>query len=102
MFEVHITIEPVEGAQLQLAEHLAKAYSYKVAELMMVKRLADTPERSKYDTFMTGHRKTMQEASQSMRDLIRELKSLDFKIWRYKIEEIRVDSKYQDDPWGLL
>lgn len=96
MFECHVTISPVFDAKLKLAEDLAKLHGFKVANLLMQRRKEDTPERSKNDTFMTGHDKSMSSIKVKMIDLIEDLQKHGFDVWRYKIEDIIVDSKFVD------
>lgn len=102
MYETHITIEPVTGDRLTLAQDIALLHGFKVADLYMAKRLEDTPERSKFDTFMTGHAKEFDHSVGRMTGLCRQLKENGFKVWRYKIEQIVIDSKHSDDPLRLL
>jgi hypothetical protein len=101
LFECHVTIEPVIDERLALAQRIAREYRFKVAELLMQKRPEDTPERSKFDTFMTGHSPEFQALRYRMCDLARNLQAQGFTVWRYKIEEIRIDSK-TDDVYNLL
>lgn len=96
MLECHITISPVFDERLVLAEEIAKNYNFKVANLLMQRRKEDTPERSKNDTFMTGHDKDLHNIRTRMIDLISDLRDNGFDVWRYKIEDILVDSKFLD------
>ena len=57
--ECHVTFEPVFGDDLARLSGIAERNGFKVADLLMQKRLTDTAERSKYDTFMTGHGEDM-------------------------------------------
>ncbi len=95
-FECHITISPQFDEQLSKAETLAKNYNFKIANLLMQKRKEDTPERSKYDTFMTGHDSNYNSLEKRMIELIKTLKSNNFTIYRYKIESILLDSRIED------
>lgn len=95
-FESHVTIEPIFDDQLSLASTIARSHGFKVADLLMKKRKNDTVERSKYDTFMTGRSNTYQFLEDNMKNLIIELRSNGFKVWRYKIENILCDSRYYD------
>lgn len=96
MYECHITIEPVFNDRLEHARIIAEFHSFRVADLLFKKREEDSPQRSCYDTFMTGHAELYSDILDRMFQLIGELKANDFKIWRYKIEEIIVDSRYKD------
>ena len=62
----------------------------------MRKRSEDSEVRSKNDTFMTGHGKIYSDISNRMSDCIQELKNNGFKVWRYKIEDTLLDSKFTD------
>lgn len=95
-FECHITIEPVFDDRLILANNIANEYGFRIADLLMKKRKNDTEERSKYDTFMSSRSKKHDDIQTRMIDLIVKLKELGFVIWRYKIENILCDSKYED------
>jgi len=101
MYECHITIEPVlDHDRLQLVKDIAEVHSFKVAELLMVKK--EGLEPSRHDTFMTAHCQTFEHLVGRMRGCVRHLKESGYKVWRYKIENIVIDSKYQDDPLRLL
>jgi hypothetical protein len=96
-FESHVTIEPIFDEQLKIAEEIAKKYNFKIANLLMQKREEDSPERSKYDTFLTGHSQDQYELSIRTIQVITELKSSNFKVWRYKIESAIIDSRIEDE-----
>jgi len=129
-FEAHVTIEPVfddpcevcqgcgvvppgrectvcngEGkltsSDLGAVKQIAKSHGFKVADLLMQKRKADTQERSKDDTFCTARSKSYEDIHGRTVGLIVDLKSAGFKVWRYKIEDTVLDSKYSD-VLGLL
>lgn len=102
MYECHVTIEPVFDARLELASNIAEKCSFKVANLLMQKRSLDTPERSKNDTFMTSHSESKDVLISRMTQLIIALHIAGFKVWRYKIEEILIDSKFQGDIFKLI
>ena len=72
-----------------------------MAELLMQKRKDDTPERSRYDTFMTGHSQSLSDIKYRMICCIKELGVHGFKIWRYKIEDTILDSR-SEDIFGLI
>jgi hypothetical protein len=95
-YEVHITIEPVFDEQLEQVRKLGQSMNFKVADLLMKKRKDDTETRSQYDTFMTAHCKTMNDAIISIVNVCNELKLQGFKVWRYKIEDVIIDSRNQD------
>lgn len=100
-FESHITIEPVFDDALAKATELAKLEGFKIANLLMQKREIDTPERSKHDTFMTGHSQSFGDLRERTIRLVNLLKVNDFKVWRYKIEDVPIDSR-KHDAFGLL
>lgn len=95
-FECHVTIEPVFDEQLEKIKAVAESKGFKVASLLMKKRAVDTEERSQYDTFMTAHSKDFSQLRNQMIDLIALLKHMQIKVWRYKIEDILIDSRYSD------
>jgi Holliday junction resolvasome RuvABC DNA-binding subunit len=94
--EIHITIEPQFEERLEDAKKLAKQFGFKVAELLMQKRKEDVPERSKYDTFLTGHKLNINDAIQSVIDVVQALEQNGYKVWRYKIEDVVIDSRNSD------
>jgi hypothetical protein len=101
-YESHITIEPVfDDHDLKFIRAFAATHSFKLADLLMRKRDADTEERSSKDTFMTGHSKDLGDIKQRTRAIVKGLQSSGFKVWRYKIEDIVLDSRIEDE-FGLL
>jgi len=101
--ECHITLEPLCEDRRAWAEDLIKPFGFKLAKLLMQKRNVDTPERSKYDTFCTGHAPPEQwdKLVMKMTCCIKSLQSAGFKVWRYKIESVMMDSR-DEDIGGLL
>lgn len=96
-YEVHVTIEPVfEEDRLRELKDIASSEGFSIAPLFMQKRKEDTPERNKNDAFMTAHSLRYPEALQKMVSLIDSLKKSEFKVWRYKIEQVPIDSRYSD------
>ena len=103
MYECHVTISPqYDEYRLNKLKELCKLHGFKVAELLMQRRQEDTPERSKNDTFTTGHSKFYVDIYNDMVNLIKDLKTNGYDVWRYKIEDIKLDSKYQGDVLKLL
>lgn len=100
-FESHITIEPVFDERREQASAIAKNNGFRLADLLMKKRTEQTEERSDKDTFMTSHGKFFEDIEQRMRDVVVELQKEGFKVWRYKIEDVVLDSRYED-VFGLL
>ncbi len=101
MYECHVTINPVFGKDLEIVKIIANTHKFKTANLLMQRREDDIPERSKNDTFITGHDSDYSSMKQRLLDIVNNLQSHGYKVWRYKIEEIVVDSKY-DDSFNLL
>ena len=99
--EAHVTIEPVFGEQLAAVGIIAKTCGFRVADLLMQKDRKATPERSDKDTFMTGHSKSRSDIETRTKDLVMRLQQCGIKVWRYKIEDTMLDSRY-NDIWGLL
>lgn len=100
-YECHITIEPLFDEQLDQVKDLVARYKFKVAELLMKKRTEDTEERSQYDTFMTSHGQEYNELENRMLLMVHSLQEHNIKVWRYKIEDVVLDSKI-NDKLGLL
>lgn len=95
-YECHVTIEPVFDEKREQVKSIANAYNFKVAELLMKKRKNETETRSDKDTFTTGHSKDRNDLVIRMTNLVNDLKSNGFKVWRYKIEDVHLDSRYGD------
>lgn len=95
-YECYVTIEPVFDDKLELLKKLAEKSNFHVADLLMQKREEDTPERSKFDTFTTARNTKYDDLYLDMTIFIDCLMQAGFKIWRYKIEDAVLDSKYQD------
>lgn len=95
-FEAHVTIEPIFDDRLEMASQLALKNKFKIATLLMQKREEDTPTRSKYDTFMTGHGKQLDDIQSRVKALVEELRANNFTVWRYKIEDTVMDSRIND------
>ncbi len=100
IYECHITIAPVFGEHLNVAKNVADAWGFKVASLLMVKDGMEEPSRR--DTFMTSHSPTYDILETNMRLCVEAMQANGLEVRRYKIELIVLDSKYQNDPLGLL
>ena len=100
-YEAHVTIEPVFDADRDFAASIARPFKFKLADLLMRKRSEDTEERSKNDTFMTGHSTDYEDIKQRTISLVKQLQSYGYKVWRYKIEDTICDSR-SEDVFGLL
>ncbi len=94
--EAHITIEPVFDERLESASIIARQFGFKMAELLMKKREADTEIRSSKDSFMTGHSMELADIMPRVKDCIAALKQQGFVVHRYKIEDTIIDSRHQD------
>ncbi len=99
-YEAHVTIEPVFDDKLDKFIAICKTHKFYVATLLMQKRKEDTEERSKYDSFCTSHGQDHNELKQRMFSLLDDLKE-SFQVWRYKIEIISLDSRYNDGEYPL-
>jgi hypothetical protein len=100
-YEAHITIEPVFDERRDRAAMIASIFDFRLADLLMKKREADTEERSSKDTFMTGHSKSRKDIEERTKLAVTALLGEGFKVWRYKIEDTLLDSRTHDF-WGLL
>lgn len=97
-YECHITIEPVFDQLLEDVRSVAETVGFRVADLFMQKRPQDTPERSKFDTFITGHSVSDESYNgllQRARSIARTISNqLGVKVYRIKVEEILFDERY--------
>ena len=91
MYEVHITVEPVFGDDLNRFKEVSREFGFSVATLLMQKDRESTPERSDRDSFCSAKGEYLINLQTSAQSLIHELKSAGFKVWRYKVEEILID-----------
>lgn len=96
-FECHITVEPVYGYELQDLKELCAPYKFHVADLLMRKRMEDTPERSQFDTFCTGRGVDFEDLLLRMDHLVIDLHEAGFEVWRYKIENTLLDERMPHD-----
>jgi hypothetical protein len=90
-FECHVTVEPVYGRRLDELHDVALVFDFRTADLLMRKRLEDTPERSQFDTFLTARSTDYAALYKSMHHLLARLKSEGFQVWRFKIENTLLD-----------
>lgn len=100
-FESHITVEPVFEERLEQFVMLCKQQNFQVAKLLMQKRASDNPERSKNDSFCTGYSQSIDDLQERMVKLLSSLKENNFQIWRFKIENIVLDSRHDDKIFRL-
>ena len=95
-YESHITIEPVFGEELELVKKIGKENLFRTADLMIKKRKEDTPQRSQFDTFLTGRSSDYEDLHKRMLECVGALQFLEFKVWRYKIEAALIDVKLKE------
>jgi len=95
-YEAHVTVEPVFEERLEEFKIICHDYKFRVANLLMQKRSADTEERSKNDSFCTGRGISYTDIRKRMLILVDRLEKEGFKVWRYKIESTLLDSRYDD------
>lgn len=100
-YESHITIEPVDEDDREKIETIVNSCGFRLAKLLMQKRKVDTPERSKYDTFCTGHSTEEAKLIAHMIRCVKALQSAGYQVWRYKIECVTIDSR-NEDQFNLL
>lgn len=100
-FESHITIAPVFDTALQKLKTICLLHGFHVANLLMQKRAEDQPDRSKYDTFCTGRDLDYEPLFQRTMTLVSALQEHGYTVWRYKIEDTLIDSKYDDSMFLL-
>lgn len=101
-FESHVTIEPVlDAARLEQLKFICELHGFRVADLLMQKRAEDMPERSRFDTFCSSRSVDMPALEQRMFALVSALRGAGFKVWRYKIEDVVLDSKVDDSRLRL-
>jgi hypothetical protein len=98
--EAHVTISPVHDEEREKAAAIARAHGFKLAHLVMLKRGPDVP--SQRDTFMTSHGKNIDDLAARTKQVVQQLRTYGFKVWRYKIESCVLDSRQQGDTWGVL
>jgi hypothetical protein len=96
-FESHVTLEPVFGDRLERLKEIAKQYSFRVADLVMQKNIADAGTPHEKDSFCTSRSKEWRVIESRTRYFVNALLSDGFKVYRYKIENTLVDSKIKDD-----
>ena len=99
--EAHITVEPMFDERFTQFRQLCEKFGFKAADLFLQKRLADTPERSSKDAFCTGRGTSIEELEHRMVGLMACLQLNGFKIWRYKIESVVLDSRKDDSRFTL-
>lgn len=98
LFEVHVTIDPVfeDDPKREILERIATNHNFKLAKLYMLKDSFVPEQESDRDTFMTYHSRDYGLAVHSTKVIVDHLRRENFKVRRYKIEEIVMDSKVVD------
>ena len=95
-FEAHVTVEPLQGQLKEHFDRVCQCNGFKPANLVMIKEDgSSTP--SNQDTFCTARGNSVSELKQLIYSLAGDLDNLRIKIWRYKIESIIIDSKFNDE-----
>lgn len=97
-FECHVTMEPVFDEDYLTVSVIAECYGFKIADLLLKKRATDTPTRSQFDTFLTGHSVSDESYNgllQRARKMREVLVAQGFSVWRIKVEEILFDLKFE-------
>lgn len=100
-FESHCTISPQFDKDLERVKLICANHSFRVADLLMQKRKEDVAERSKYDTFATGRSEDYEDLKTRTLNLVRDLEYNGFQVYRFKIENTLLDSKYDDSMYPL-
>lgn len=95
-YECHITIDPVFEEEREKLQGLVSSQGFQLAKLLMQKRMEDTPERSKYDTFMTSHDKSFAAMLSRMKNAVFLLRENGYIVRRYKIENVILDSRIKE------
>lgn len=94
-YESHITIEPIFGERLDHFTRICEKYVFTPAKLFMQKERDVVPERSDKDTFCTGKSNDFALIKNRTILLVDVLRAEKFKVWRYKIEAILIDEKFE-------
>jgi hypothetical protein len=100
-YEAHLTFEPVFDRRLRDLAATCASFGFHVASLLMKKRAKATPERAAEDSFATGRSVSYSEVESRMFRLLDVLRNEGFQVWRYKIEETALDSRYDDSRFPL-
>lgn len=94
-YEAHVTIEPVFGSRFAEFERICCLHKFRPAELLLMKNRQETPLRSNKDSFCTGHGKDYEATVTRTEMLVADLKQAGFKVWRYKVEGMLVDVRFE-------
>lgn len=96
IYESHVTVEPIFEDRLIEFKNICLEYKFRVAKLLLQNRANSTPIRSNSDAFCTSHDLNQTELCNRMLNLCLHLKSSNYKVWRYKIEAVIIDSRTKD------
>lgn len=97
-YEIHVTLDPVFDERLEALAKVAEPRHFRVADLLMQKRSDDTPERSKYDSFLTARADSYDEARRMLNMMELALVMNGFTRRRSKIEAVVFDERTIADP----
>lgn len=94
-FESHVTVDPLEGNELERFKRACEEYGFRVADLVMIKN--GHTQRSTKDAFCTTRDKNFASIKFRTINLVEACKRQGIKVRRYKIEDTLVDSKINDE-----
>lgn len=100
-YESHVTVEPIFEERLELFKRLCESRSFRVAKLLMQKKESREFVVNNNDAFCTGHGTDSNELLKRMLLLLFDLNKNGFRIRRYKIENIILDSRNSDELFKL-
>lgn len=95
-YEAHVTIDPIPNQRsLNKVQAITERYNFRIASLLMVKGGERTPSTT--DAFMTAHSKSLDDIKFKIMGLVTDLQRAGFVVRRYKIEDIVLDSRINDE-----
>lgn len=100
-YESHVTVEPAFGELHNALRGVCERHGFRVADLLMQKRRADTPERSMFDSFCSSRDEDGEALELRMLDLVKDCWAAGIRVWRYKIEAVVIDSDKDDELMRL-
>lgn len=92
---VMLQLNPYSMKNWKLLKEIAKKHKFKVDDLLMENE-NKILRKDQNGIFMTSHSQDFEDIKNRMIDIIFELNTKRFIIWRYKIENVVLDSKYKD------
>lgn len=90
-YECHITVDPVDHDRLEVFDNLAEGNQFRRARLLMEKSGGLAP--SDRDTFVSARDRSYPLLHDRMMQFLQALSWFGFKVRRYKIEAVIIDSK---------